>query len=203
MLLQHRLNEIQSVVSGYQAQIDELNAKISALQAHAQKVGSVEAAMESAVQQLQTAIAMVNQVCPDELPEFKDVINSQFGDAPIAELPAANETTDSIEPTEPTAPTASTKPSGCDVYSDWESADKAIAAMKPNEVIDPTKGVIDVEPTEAAEPTESPAPSPEQKPPYHALSWREFLSYAKAQGVNTKGKTRAEIELELLSQSNK
>jgi hypothetical protein len=43
--------------------------------------------------------------------------------------------------------------------------------------------------------------TPASKPLYHSLSWREFLSYAKQQGINTKGKTRGEIELELLNQS--
>lgn len=171
MLLQHRLNEIQSVISGYQAQIDELNNKISALQSHAQKVLSVEQSMESAVAQLQTAISMVNQVCPDELSAFQDVINNQFGDAPIAELPPANDTTDSVEPTEPTAPT-----------NPPETTAEA-----------PT---VDVETSET---DNKKIDSSEQKPEWYGLSWQKFKTYAKNKGINTKGKTKAEIELKLLS----
>lgn len=78
MLLQHRLDEINSIINGYQAQIEQLQNQISQLQSHAQKVGSVEAAMESAVSQLQTAINLVNSVCPDELNRFREVVVSQF-----------------------------------------------------------------------------------------------------------------------------
>lgn len=78
MLLQHRLDEINSIINGYQAQIEQLQNQISQLQSHAQKVGSVEAAMESAVHQLQTAINLVNSVCPDELNRFREVVVSQF-----------------------------------------------------------------------------------------------------------------------------
>lgn len=78
MLLQHRLDEINSIINGYQAQIEQLQNQISALQSHAQKVGSVESAMESAVHQLQTAINLVNSICPDELNQFREVVLSQF-----------------------------------------------------------------------------------------------------------------------------
>lgn len=94
-----------------------------------------------------------------------------------------------------------------------------MVAMEPNQPIDPTEGVmptneaIDVTPepitdntqligTESQSSTHSPE-SPSEKPVYHSLNWRAFLRYAKGQGINTKGKTRAEIELELLSQANK
>jgi len=175
MLLQHRLNEIQSVISGYQAQIDELNNKISALQSHAQKVLSVEQAMESAVSQVQTAIAMVNQVCPDELVEFKIVIDSQFGDAPIAELPASVNPTEAVEPTEPDAP-----------------------INPPETTTEPA--TVDVEATSENDQTVSKSvDSLDQKPEWHSLSWQKFKTYAKNKGINTKGKTKAEIEMELLS----
>ena len=181
MLLQHRLNEIASHISGYQSQIDELNAKIAALQAHAQRVGSVEAAMESAVQQLQTAIAMINQVCPDELADFKDVINEQFG-TPVAELPASDT---EVEP-EPPAPTS---PDAPEVFDSWEAADAAIQATKPSPVIDPAEGVIpEGEGDEAT------------KPEWNDLSWPDFVKYAASKGIKTKGKKRGDIELELLNQ---
>ena len=178
MLLQHRLNEIASHISGYQSQIDELNAKIAALQAHAQRVGSVEAVMESAVQQLQTAIAMINQVCPDELAEFKDVINEQFG-TPVAELPAADT---EVEP-EPPAPTSPNSP---EVFDSWEAAEAVIMETEPNTVIDPTEGVI---PDGEGEAT---------KPEWADLNWQEFVRYAASKGIKTKGKKRGDIELELL-----
>lgn len=96
----------------------------------------------------------------------------------LPQLPAANTPTEAVE-TEPTAPTNPTS----------ETTEAP---------------AIDVEATEAEadRPHQSPE-APSEKPPYHALNWREFLRYAKAQGINTRGKTRAEIELELLSQSQK
>lgn len=177
MLLQHRLNEIQSVIAGYQSQIDELNAKIAALQAHAQKVGSVEAAMESAVQQLQTAIAMINQVCPDELAEFKDIIDEQFG-TPVAELPAAADTTD-VEPE--TAPTNPDAPEASDSREATEATIQSVEAINLTDAIPDGEG-------EAT------------KPEWNDLSWQEFVKYAASKGIKTKGKKRGDIELELFSQ---
>lgn len=103
MLLQHRLDEINSIINGYQVQIEQLQSQIQSLQAHAQKVGSVEAAMESAVSQLQVAINMVNSVCPDELNQFSQVVVSQFEVSADAPQLQAVETIAEVIPDEPTS----------------------------------------------------------------------------------------------------
>jgi len=88
-----------------------------------------------------------------------------------------------------------------------------IVATESNQPIDPTEGVmpkdeaIDVtsEPTtdttEAEATDTTPDTTPDAKPAYHSLNWRAFLRYAKSKGINTRNKTRAEIELELLTQA--
>lgn len=196
MLLQHRLNEITSHIAGYQSQIDELNTKIAALQAHAQKVGSVEAAMESAVSQLQVAIVMVRSVCPDELAEFQSVIAAQFGEAPIAELPEAAEPT-----TAPTEPTVPSNPNAPEVFDNWEDADRTINATEPNKCIDPTAEAIDVTADKAIAPDDSDSSDTivMPKPEWHYLTWPQLVKYAASKGIKVKGKTRGELESELLA----
>lgn len=103
----------------------------------------------------------------------------------------------------------------------WDEAEAEIMATEPNQPIDPTEGVvpetsntteaeainvpattIDEPIAEAEKPdtaTDSADSQVSEKPEWHALNWREFLKYAKGKGINTKGKTKAEIELELLT----
>lgn len=102
MLLSNRINQIQVIVDDYQSQIEELNRKIRELQAHAQQVQSVESAMESAAQQVQNALAMLRQICPDEEAGFKAVMDECFAGRAIAELPPIEA---KAEPVEEPAPT--------------------------------------------------------------------------------------------------
>lgn len=105
----------------------------------------------------------------------------------------------------------------------WDEADEIIRNLEPNQPIDPTEGVIPdestsessdnnqadlsnngtiapIEPSKGTGNDESEATDTTSKPKWHSLNWREFLKYAKAKGIKTNRKTRAEIELELLSQ---
>lgn len=131
MLLNNRLNQIASDINSYEVQIAEMQEKIRELQAHSQLVGSTESAMESAVSQLLNAISLINQVCPDELKEFKRVVSDCFS-MPVAALEAVVEPVESepvqsdviesepvVEPVvEPVA--APTKPT----EREWEPGDK-------------------------------------------------------------------------------
>ena len=111
-----------------------------------------------------------------------------------------------------------------------DEADEIVCNTEPNKPIDPTEGVIPNEstsepsdndqpdlsnngttaPIEPSKDTgnddatinESEATDTTSKPEWHSLNWREFLKYAKAKGIKTNRKTRAEIELALLSQRN-
>jgi seryl-tRNA synthetase len=190
MLFNQAIATFDSQISEIKDQIEALRIKLSQVEADRQNLLATEQMWESAISQIQAAKAATEAIGQNELiKNAKAAIDAVFSELP--QLPAANTPTEATEPTEPTAPTSgdAIDTNACEVYDNWESADKAIDAMEPNKCIDPTEGVIDATEAEA------------EKPAYHSLSWREFLSYAKQQGINTKGKTRGEIELELLNQS--
>lgn len=102
MLLNTLINQQQSLYTDIQVQIDSLQEKQREIQAFLQKLGSVESQMLSAAQMVQEAIASIREVCPDELENYQNTINSLFGDAPVAQLDQAS---DEPQPTEPAAPT--------------------------------------------------------------------------------------------------
>lgn len=91
MLFTSKINDVQSAIEGRLDLITQLEAQIEALrqenleqQQFLQALGSAEAAAESALTQVQTAIAMINHVDEDQLQVFKDAILSAFnGNAPI------------------------------------------------------------------------------------------------------------------------
>lgn len=193
MLLQHRLDQIASVVSSYEQEIAQLQARIREMQAHAQQIGSTESAMESAVQQLQAAIALINRVCPDEMEGFMAVVSSCFESSPIAELPAAakpepedsdrSQTTLEAEPSEaksePDAPSPTSEPPTIDV------------TPAPTSTVPP-------EPPESAATPIAPTTAPSTpKPDYSRLDWAAIRRLAARHNVATRRRTREQIEAEL------
>lgn len=178
MLFNQAVARYDSQISDIKAQIEALREKLSQVEADRQNLLATEQMWESAIAQITAAKAATEAIGQNEL--VKDA--KAAIDAVFSELPQ---------------------------LSAWDEAEAEINAMEPNQPIDPTEGVIpDSEPTTEAEAidvtsdvvTEAPT---EAKPAYHSLSWRQFLSYAKSKGINTRGKTRGEIELELLTQSQK
>jgi uncharacterized protein (UPF0335 family) len=95
MLLQEPKARVERQVQAIQEQIERLHKEQKQLQSYLQQLGSVESAMESAVKQVQTAVALANKVCPDEVEAFHGIVNGLFDSAPVAELP---ETVDAVEP---------------------------------------------------------------------------------------------------------
>jgi hypothetical protein len=91
MLFTTKINDVQSAIESRLDLISSLEAQIEALrqenleqQQFLQALGSAEAAAESALTQVQTAIAMVNAVDPEQLETFKNAVLSAFnGNAPI------------------------------------------------------------------------------------------------------------------------
>ncbi|MBP0021951.1 MAG: hypothetical protein J7647_30890 [Cyanobacteria bacterium SBLK] len=100
MLLQEPKARVERQIQATQEQIDRLHKEQEQLQAYLQQLGSVESAMESAVKQVQTAIALGHKVCPDELADFHAKVNGLFDGTPVAELPEAVDPVES-EPVEP------------------------------------------------------------------------------------------------------
>lgn len=180
MLFNQAVARYDSQISDIKAQIEALREKLSQVEADRQNLLATEQMWESAIAQIAAAKAATEAIGQNEL--IKDA--KAAIDAVFSELPQ---------------------------LSAWDKAEAEINAMEPNKPIDPTEGVIETEPTAnateadaidvaAVESIDTKATEPtEAKPEWHALNWREFLKYAKSKGVNTKGKTKAEIELELLT----
>jgi hypothetical protein len=106
MLFSGKIQEIQSTVNANALEIEalllrveELRAQNLSLENHLQQLGSAEAAAESAIEQVRTALTMIYHISASEIDTFKAAIDSLF-DSPRAELPA------SVDPEpEPPAPT--------------------------------------------------------------------------------------------------
>lgn len=102
MLLTNRINAINATIESYLEEIQNLQAKVTHLQAHAQEVSGAEQAAESALNQIDTAIAMLAAVCPEEIETFKAAINAKFGQG-LPQL-EATKNTDTIQADIPTPP---------------------------------------------------------------------------------------------------
>lgn len=96
MLLQNRLNSINSQIKVYVDEIAKLQARVTQLQTHAQEVQGAEQAAESALAQIDTALAILAAICPDEINLFKDAIDAKF----CAPLPQLQECADEVNGTE-------------------------------------------------------------------------------------------------------
>lgn len=85
MLFNAKINEIQSQVSANSLEIEalllrveELRAQNLAMENHLQQLGSAENAAESAIEQIKTALLMINAISPTEVQTFKGAIDSLF-----------------------------------------------------------------------------------------------------------------------------
>ncbi len=104
MLLATLTANLQSSYAEIQSQIEVLQEQQRLIQSQLQRVGSVESKMESAVALVAEAIAEIREVCPDELSSYRQVIDSLFGDAPIAQIKGSDDISTESEAT-PTPPT--------------------------------------------------------------------------------------------------
>ena len=85
MLFNAKINEIQCQVSANSLEIEalllrveELRAQNLAMENHLQQLGSAENAAESAIEQIKTALLMINAISPAEVQTFKSAIDSLF-----------------------------------------------------------------------------------------------------------------------------
>lgn len=107
MLFNAKINEIQSQVSANSLEIDalllrveELRAQNLAMENHLQQLGSAENAAESAIEQIKTALMMINAISPTEVQTFKGAIDSLF-DCERPQLAAYSEPIESDPDPEP------------------------------------------------------------------------------------------------------
>lgn len=85
MLFNARINEIQSQVSSNAVEIDALLLRVEQLRnenlarsSHLQQLGSAESAAESAIEQIKTALMMIELISPAEVATFKGAIDKLF-----------------------------------------------------------------------------------------------------------------------------
>jgi hypothetical protein len=167
MYLNQLIQESQSAIATWEAEIAELQAKILAKQQEIQVYGSIQEAMKSADLQLMNAIKMLDQVCPDELPGYQELIVSRFnfpnpklieesaGDNPVP-VPDPSPTPDISDAIEVTAIEAE------------ESNPEQPESEKDDRVLSQQK--------------------------IKSLEWSVLRKLAKGRGINTKGMQRHEVE---------
>ena len=107
MLFNAKINEIQCQVSANSLEIEalllrveELRAQNLAMENHLQQLGSAENAAESAIEQVKTALLMINAISPAEVQTFKGAIDSLF-DCERPQLAACGEPVESAVDPEP------------------------------------------------------------------------------------------------------
>ena len=107
MLFNAKINEIQCQVSANSLEIEalllrveELRAQNLAMENHLQQLGSAENAAESAIEQIKTALMMINAISPTEVMTFKGAIDSLF-DCERRQLAACSEPVESAVDPEP------------------------------------------------------------------------------------------------------
>jgi TolA-binding protein len=87
MLFANKINEVNASIAGISQEIEDLQSRIEALrieklelEQYQQQLGSAENASESAIEQVKTALAMIDAISPAERETFKDALMSLFAD---------------------------------------------------------------------------------------------------------------------------
>ncbi len=180
-LLATKFAQIDATIDATTAQITALQAKLSELQEHRQQLLSVEQACQSALSQVDTALAMLHHVDPSQVEVFQTAIESKFNSETIGFLPEAPKPTAEPTATEPTAPTAPDT-----------SAEPEIEPAIDVEVSDTTDAPIATAPT----PTPTPTAATDIEGLLNKMSIQNIRKLASAKGTDTKG-TRASIAARL------
>lgn len=174
--LDNQIADCAAMIAELEAKLAQVRESQKQLENERQGLLTLAKAGESAIEQANNFLTLAKAAGRADMVEaFWSGIDGLRDEKP--ELPPASEPSPepSPEPSEPTAPTSD----AIDITA--TSIEESIAeAEKPDAATDSDEKA-------------------DKKPEWHALNWREFLKYAKGKGINTKGKTKAEIELELLT----
>ena len=126
MLFNAKINEIQSQVSANSQEIEvlllrveELRAQNLAMENHLQQLGSAENAAESAIEQIKTALMMINAISPAEVQTFKGAIDSLF-DCERPQLAACGEPVESAVDPEPEPEPEPSEDAVIEMVTEWE-----------------------------------------------------------------------------------
>jgi len=184
-LLAAKFAQIDATIDATNAQIAALQAKLSELQEHRQQLLSVEQACQSALSQVDTALAMLHHVDPSQVEIFKSAIESKFNSSAIGILPQAPEPT--AEPTTPITPEP-TAPSAPET-----TAEPEIEPAIDVEVTEtPETPATDAPIATTATPTTAAAPTTDIEGLLNKMSIRNIRKLAAAKKVSGHG-TRAAI----------
>ncbi len=184
MYLQQLIEQSQSAIANWEAQIAELQAKILEMQQQIQIYGSVQEAMKSADLQLINALRMLDQVCPEEIASFRDLILSRFDNGKVEAIAPGNDDPAPVE-TEPQPEDPNPSPSTNNgTETETETGDETIDVP-----------AVEVEET-ASKNGKVKAVSLED---LSKLDWDTVRRLAKICGINTKGMKRYDVELLLIS----
>jgi len=178
-LLAAKFAQIDATIDATTAQITALQAKLSELQEHRQQLLSVEQACQSALSQVDTALAMLHHVDPSQVEVFQTAIESKFNSETISFLPEAPKPIAEPTATEPTAPTAPET-----------SAEPEIEPAIDVEVTESTDAPI------ATAPAPTPTPGADIEKLLNKMSIQSIRKLAASRGVSTIG-TRANIAARL------
>lgn len=181
MYLQQLIQESQAAIANWETEIAELQAKILAKQQEIQVYGSIQAAMESADLQLVNAINMLDQVCPDELPGYQELILSRFKSPNPKLIESAGDTS---APNPDPVPAPAPQPGSDDPIDITATEVKEVSPEQPESSKD------------SASPTPDDRVLSQQK--IKSLEWATLRKLAKGCGINTKGMQRHEVEQALL-----
>jgi hypothetical protein len=107
MLFASKINEVNATIAGISHEIEDLQARIEALrieklelEQYQQQLGSAENASESAIEQVRTALAMIDVISPAERETFKEALISLFNDEGDIPLLASAEPDPEPEPSD-------------------------------------------------------------------------------------------------------
>ena len=181
MYLQQLIEQSQVSIANWESQIAELQAKILEMQQQIQIYGSVQEAMKSADLQLINALRMLNQVCPEEVASFRDLIVSRFENGEVEAIAPGNDlapTETEPQPEDPDSPPSSSN------GTEMEANDQAIDVL-----------AVEVEES-ASKNGKVKAVSLEE---LSKLDWDAVRRLAKICGINTKGMKRYDVELMLIA----
>lgn len=185
-LLAAKFAQIDAQIDATTAQITALQAKLSELQEHRQQLLSVEQACQSALSQVDTALAMLHHVEPSQVEVFQTAIESKFNSETIGFLPEAPKPTAEPTATKPTAPTAPDT-----------SAEPEIEPAIDVEVAEtPETPATDAPIATAPAPTTAATPTTDIEGLLNKMSIQNIRKLASAKGTDTKG-TRANIAARL------
>ncbi|NER45755.1 MAG: hypothetical protein F6J92_03520 [Symploca sp. SIO1A3] len=167
MLLAQLTESLQQQFNQLQVQIEQLQEQQRLIQAQLQRVGSVESKMESAAVLVQEAIAEINDVCPEELDNYQQTVNSLFTNV-TAQLPSSDDD-DFVDPEESLT------------EGDYFEGEQSNGNGNGHHDATQFDLIVEVESQEVDQVTS------EAEELLYSLKWQELLRIASEHGINTKG----------------